>query len=200
MATAKKNPFNFKYTPAHVRDALLVLQGYINERAAVVDAGQLPDTATGVKLMAAIQDFAAIVGKMAKSPAELLYNSMRFTTLPSLMDTEDIVNVSVDGVGRCNLHDDITCEVKDKVELHKWLTDNKLEDLITEVVNAQTLAAQMRARIKENAQIAQDALRAGTTDPATMKKLLKPMPPDSAVKITPVVRAQLTREKAKAGE
>lgn len=190
----KVNNYGLKVTPEDVDKALIILQAYINERAALIDAGKIDDVPSGVKMMAAIQDFAEKVGKFAKAPAELLFNHIRFTTLPNLMDAADIPSLTVDGIGKCRLQDDISCKVNDAEGLKGWLTINGLEDIITETVNAQTLAAQMRARIKANAEEVDRAMRAGTTDPETLQKLQKPMPPEAIVKIMPVVRAQLTRE------
>lgn len=190
----KENGFGLRFKPEDVTKALDVLEGYINERVALVDSKKITDVQNGVKFMAAIQDFAAMVGKRAKGPAEILYNSIRFTMLPNLMDEEDTTNITVEGVGRCNLMDDITCKVNSSEKLLQWLTDNQLEDIILETVNAQTLAAQMRKRMKANAEAVNAALKAGTTDPKALQKLQAAMPPDEAVLITPVVRAQLTRE------
>ena len=195
MAVAKKKAdFGLKVTTQQVAAALVVVSDYIKEREKLLDDDKIADTQTGVKLMAAIQDLAEQVKVWAKSPAENLLNKIRFTLIPTLMESEDIVTIGVDKIGRCRLQDDITCKVEDQDGLHKWLTDNELEDLIKETVNAQTLAAQMRARMKENAEIVDRAMKAGTTEPEEIQKLLKAMPPATVLKITPFVRAQITRE------
>lgn len=194
MAAKKKTDLGLKILPQDMVKALEVLSAYVAERMALIVAEKIQDVQTGVKLMAAIQDFAEMVGKRAKAPAEALYNILRFTTIPQIMDNDDITTIGVDGVGRCRLQDDISCKVENKDGLNTWLVANQLEDIITETVNAQTLAAQMRARMKANAEKVKEAMEAGMKDPAEIQKLLLAMPPAEIVTITPVVRAQLTRE------
>lgn len=190
----KTSDWGLKYAPGDVDAALDILEAYLLERVALVDSPKITDPQSAVKMMAAIQDFIEKVKARAKTPAEHLYDKIRFTIVPTIFDETDTVNTAVDGVGKCRLQDDITCRVVDKEELFKWLTNNELEDIIQQQVNAQTLAAQMRARIKENAEIVGKALKAGKSDPAQLAKLQKPMPPATVVEIKPIVRAQLTRE------
>ena len=181
-------PYGLKVHPRDMIEALKLLGDYIEERKAVVEAKKITDVPNAVKMMDAIHIFAETVGKVAKSPAEVLYNSMRFTVIPELMDAEDITNIGVEGVGKVNLQDDISCKVEDKEKLAEWLKDNEMEDLIVEQVNAQTLTAALRERMKTNA--ARVALMEGEVDES---KLL-PMPAQEVVKITPVVRAVITRK------
>lgn len=193
--TAKaKNDWGLKITPEKAAEAIMLLQQYVEERIALVEKGTIKDPATAVKMMAAVQDFNTEVAKRIKSPSEGLYNTLRFTTVPTAFDENDTTKLGVDGIGTCRLQDDIQVKVQDSVALHKWLTDNGLEDIIVETVNAQTLAAQMRARIKENAENTARAMKAGTTDPAKLQEIQLDMPPAEVVSITPVVRAQITRE------
>lgn len=200
MAKKPSETFGLKYSSKDIREALQALSGWLEERVKLVEDKRITDSVTAIKLMAAIKDFADDLGQVAKSPAENFYNTLRFTTVPTLMDNEDITNISVDGIGKCRLQDDIAVMVQDKPGLHGWLISNQLEDMIVEQVNAQTLAAQMRARMKENSEIVARALKQGVSDPEKIQALQKTMPPESIVKITPVVRAQLTRETAKAGD
>lgn len=186
--------WGLKITPTKAAEAMMVLQEYVTERAALVESGKLAGSTPAVKMMAAIQDFNDEVNDRVKAPGEALYNKIRFTTVPKVFDEEDITTIGVDGVGKCRLQDDISCKVLSSEGLHKWLTDNELEDIIKETVNAQTLSAQIRARMKENAEVVARAIKAGTADPEKLQKLQKPLPPAEVMTITPVVRAQLTRE------
>lgn len=194
MATKKKPSFGLVVTVEEVATSLKTLSAYIQERKALVETKQITDVQTGVKLMAAVQDFAAMVGSMAKAPAEILYNNIRFTLIPTLMDEADITTIGVDGVGKCHLQDDITVKVTDAEGLKNWLTEQGSEDLITETVNAQTLAAYFRARMKANAEAVDKAMKAGTTDPEKLQELQEPLPSAQIVDIKPIVRAQLKRE------
>jgi hypothetical protein len=191
MAIAKALPYGLKVHPRDALEALKLLAQYVEERRKVVEDKKITDVPNAVKMMDTINVFAETVGKLVKSPAELLYNNMRFTVVPELMDAEDITNIGVEGVGKVHLQDDISCKVEDKEKLHDWLTANGLEDLIVEQVNAQTLTASMRQRMKANAEKAKELFGDGDeVDPT----LLLAMPPQELVKITPVVRAVITRK------
>lgn len=193
-AKPAKIDWGFKVTPEDAAKAIMTLQSYVTERAALIDKGTIKDPTTAVKMMAAIQDFNGEIAKRIKGPGEALYNHIRFTTVPTAFDEHDTTKIGVDGIGTCRLQDDIQVKVADQTALHTWLTANGLEDIIVETVNAQTLAAQLRARIKANADTVAKAMKAGTTDPAELQKLQQEMPPAEIVAITPVVRAQITRE------
>jgi hypothetical protein len=191
MAVAKELPYGLKVHPRQALEALKLLGQYVEERRKVVEDKKITDVPNAVRMMDAINIFAETVGKVVKAPAEQLYNTMRFTVVPELMDAEDIITIGVEGVGKVHLQDDISCKVEDKEKLYDWLTANGMEDLIVEQVNAQTLTASMRARMKENAATAKELFEeGGQIDPT---KLLA-MPPQELVKITPVVRAVITRK------
>lgn len=80
-----------------------------------------------------------------------MYDRIRFTQLPDSMTDAEIANISVEGIGRVSLTDDMAVTVADKVALLAWLEENGLEDLVTESVNAQTLTAFVKRRIREAA-------------------------------------------------
>lgn len=164
-------PFGLAIHPSKATQAILLLQAYVAERVQIVEAGKIADLTDAVKLMAAINDFTETLQELVKAPAEVLYNRLRFTVVPTKADDAGVDTIGVLGVGKMHLQDDIQCKVEDKEALYKWLTDNELEDLITEQVNAQTLTATFRKRIKENL----------------------PMPAQDIVKVTPVVRAVIKR-------
>lgn len=194
---SKKNlnkDLGLKVTPEKMMEAVQVLDDYIQERIKLVADKKITEPVMAIKLMAAIQDFTEILAKRAKSPAEALYGTIRFTLIPTLFDENDLVSERVDGIGGCRLQDDISCKVTDTNALHKWLIKEGVEDIIKPTVNAQTLAAFFRGRMKENAEIVNKAMKAGTTDPVKLQSLQLAMPAASIVEIKPVVRAQLTRE------
>jgi hypothetical protein len=121
------------------------------------------------------------VAEHVKSPIEKIYDILRFTVVPEVFADNELTTMTLEGVGRCNIMDDIAVvmlgEDKAEKEAHKtafyqWLIDNELEDLITQTVNAQTLAAFVRRQLQSK----------------DGKKL-----PYDHIKITPVTRAQITR-------
>lgn len=184
MASKAKATYNLKVSPQHAADAIALLAQYVKERWDLVDQGKLTTAKEAIVMQRTIEVFAKSVGDQVKSPAEVLYNRLRFTTVPSKMEDEGIATIGIEGVGKVHLQDDISVKVEDKVALNDWLTDNGLEDLITETVNAQTLAASMRKRMAENAERVKN-MQGVNIDP----KDLLAMPPKEVCTITPVVRA-----------
>lgn len=167
---AKKKGFKLTTSAEQADEALQVLNKYVTERFELAtDKNRLGDLTTAIQLMNVMQLFADKVGDMVKSPAEKAYNALRFSIVPDFMSDAEITTLTVEGVGRVNLADDISLSVEDKEKMTNWLTENDLEDMIQRTVNTQTLTAFVRRRIK-----------AGETTP-------------DGVKITPVTRASITR-------
>lgn len=128
-------------------------------------------SADAIRFLDRVYQIKEVIAATIKTPLEKLYDSLRFTTIPNLMDAEEVTSITVEGVGRCNVMDDLQSSVKDADALQTWLIEHDFEDMIKQTVNAQTLSAFMRRRLREGAEV----------------------PPESVVKVTPVVRAQITR-------
>lgn len=136
---------------------------------------------SAVRLMDQVFRHKELLSDHVKSPLEKIYDILRFTVVPEVFSDSEITTLTLDGVGRVNIMDDIAVtmvgENKEEKEAHKkafydWLVANELEDLITQTVNAQTLAAFVRRQIQSK-----DGLK---------------LPMDH-LKINPVTRAQITR-------
>lgn len=168
----------FESTPKRAANAVTFLAGYVQERALAVEKGQITTTADAVRLMDELFHLKEDLAARAKSPVEKLYDILRFTVIPNLMDGEGLTNIGVEHIGKVHLQDDVSVTVENKDGLRDWLTENQLEDMITESVNAQTLAAFVRRRIREAAE----------------KKETEPdLPSGKIIKIKPIVRAVITR-------
>lgn len=100
-----------------------------------------------VRLMDSLHDSADRLGEV-KAQAQKLYDRVRFSHLPDLMDQKDIRNLTVDGIGQCYLSDDLHVSTGDKDAVKAWLIEQGLEDMITESVNANTLSAFVKRRLK----------------------------------------------------
>lgn len=109
-----------------------------------------------------------------KTPTEKVFDIMRFTVIPEIFNDHDITSLTLDGIGRVNIMDDISVTVEKgmKEKFMEWLVENEAEDLISETVNAQTLAAWVRQQMK---------VKDGK------------IPPADFVTIKPISRAQITR-------
>lgn len=177
-APKKGRGTGLKIHPDEAKKAINLLAEYVAERVELArDKVRLGDTVAAVRLMAAIDDLKTIVGDRIKSPLEDAYNTLRLNVVPGIMEDEGIEKITVDEIGRVNVIDDVQVQVLVKDDLLAWLTENDHEDLIKPSVHAQTLAAFVRAAIK-----------AGKSQDG------KGLPKDHVLKVTPIVRAQITRQ------
>ena len=87
------------------------------------------------------------------------YDVIRLETLPEKMDSEGIENLRVAGIGRVGLTADMFIAAVDKEGLFKWFRDQNLGDMIQDTVNASTLKAFVKRRMKEGKDVPTDYLR-----------------------------------------
>lgn len=134
-----------------------------------------------LRLMDQVFRHKELVADHIKSPLEKIYDILRFTVVPEVFADHETTTLTLEGIGRCNVLDDIAVSIvgedkgekeAHKQEFHKWLIANELEDMITQTVNAQTLAAFVRRQLQNR------------------EGLKLPM---EHLKINPVTRAQITR-------
>lgn len=193
-AKQAKNDWGLKVSPEEAAKAILLLKAYVDERKALAESKKIVTPPHAIQFMAAMRDFCEEVGKLVKAPAEAVYNTIRFTLVPTIFDENGVEKETISGIGTCRLQDDITVKTVDTNALHNWLTEQGQEDIIKETVNAQTLAAFLRGRIKENAAIVKAAMKDGATDPEVLQALQKPLPGPEIATITPIVRATIVGE------
>lgn len=132
------------------------------------------DPTGAIQLMDQLYQLKEKLQKTIKTPCEALYDIMRFTVVPKVMEDAEMSSTTVNGVGRVNVQDDISVSIvkEHKDEFYQWLIAEGKEDLITETINAQTLAAWYRARLQD--------------------REAKPIPKDFLT-VKPFSRAQITR-------
>ena len=168
-----KKTTGLRVHPTQAKEAIGLLESYVKERADLaMDKLRLGSAVDAIKLMHTLKAFTEELAERVKSPAEKAYDIIRFGVVPEMMESEDMTTVTVDEVGRCNIQDDVSVKVLDKQGLFEWLTENEKEDMITEQVNAQTLTAFIRQRLKEGLEV----------------------PPETIITVTPVVRAVITKK------
>lgn len=131
---------------------------------------------TAMRLMDTAYQFKEKLGDIVKSPAEKVYDILRFTVVPEVFTDNEVTTLSLDDIGRCNIMDDITVTVapENQPAMQNWLIENGKEDIIKQTVNAQTLAAFVRSQLRDK-----DGLKL----------------PQTLFDIKPVTRAQITRSK-----
>lgn len=157
-----------------VPGALEYLRSYVAHLEAKARNKDALSSVEAIHLQNQVHQFKEKVSEMIKSPAEKIFDILRFTVIPELMLDEGITSLTVEGVGRCNIMDDISVSVpaENKAQFNEWLVESGFEDLITQTVNAQTLAKFVREQLKKK-----DGVKL----------------PTELIKITPVTRAQITR-------
>lgn len=169
--TDKSNGYQFHVSKDAAARAMETLAAYVAERAQLLDpeAKVKMPAVHAVHLMDTLYRFKEDLQNLVKTPVEKAYDFLRFTVIPNLMDAEGTTSLTVAGVGRVNLQDDVQVKTLDPDQLRTWLTDNDLEDMIKPTVNAQTLAAWVRQRVREEKDV-----------PACLE-------------VRPIVRATITR-------
>lgn len=163
-----------------VDNAIEYLRRYVEHLELQARNKDALDPMQGVRLMDTVKTFKERVSEIVKSPAEKIYDILRFTVVPELFSDNELSVLKIDGIGRCNIMDDITVgmvgdtkeeQTVSREKFYKWLIANELEDMITQTVNAQTLAAFVRRQLKSR-----DGLKL----------------PMDLLEIKPVTRAQIT--------
>ena len=86
-----------------------------------------------------------------KSALEKRHDWLRTAVVPPKMDERGITNVTLAGIGRVHLQDDVyvTIPADTKPQAYEWFRDNGKGNLITETINGSTLAAFVRQAIKK---------------------------------------------------
>lgn len=102
-----------------------------------------------------------------------VYDFLRITKIPTVMNDEGIDRISVKGVGRVSITADMHVSVKaeKKLDFYQWLRDNGRTDLISETVNPSTLKSSVK-KMFQNGEI----------------------PPEDLLNISPFERASITKE------
>ncbi|TXG97769.1 MAG: hypothetical protein E6R08_06520 [Nevskiaceae bacterium] len=79
------------------------------------------------------------------------FDFLRLVKIPAVFEEQEIKNMTVDEIGRCQLAADIHAGIVGgkKDEAYQWLRDNGFESLIQESVNASTLKASLKAALKK---------------------------------------------------
>ena len=84
-----------------------------------------------------------------KTHIQKIYDFMRYTRMPEVMDTHDIESVRIEGIGRVYLLSDYNVSTKagQKQAAVEWLIENGFGDIVQETVNASTLKAVIKKEV-----------------------------------------------------
>lgn len=84
-----------------------------------------------------------------KTHIQKIYDFMRYTRVPEIMDAHDMESVRIEGVGRVYLLSDVN--VSTKVGMKElaidWLIENGFGDIVQETVNSSTLKAVIKKEV-----------------------------------------------------
>ena len=111
-----------------------------------------------------------------KSAYNGLYDKIRFNLLPNVMEQKDIESFTVSGIGRVSLTSDVRVSIPaaKKQDAYDWLDENGHGDLIQMTINAGTLNAFARRKLRDG----------------------EPLP-EAFFKVVPFTRATITRKGVK---
>lgn len=101
-----------------------------------------------------------------------VFDFLRITKIPQVMEDEGIPRLTVEGVGRVSLTADMHVSIKDgmKEDFYIWLRDNGRGDLIQPNVNPSTLKATVKGLVKNGEEF-----------------------PDEFLNVSPFTRASITK-------
>lgn len=140
---------------AVLEDFLPLIPGLV---AVLDERPEMTDLNASIVLQAQTRDqldaFAAL-----KAAFEKRHEWLAVQVVPKLMEEANTTSVTIKGVGRVNLRDDVyvamPSEKEKPAERHaafQWFSDN-FPDLITNTINGSTLAAWVRRRLKAGDEI-----------------------------------------------
>lgn len=118
----------------------------------------------GMELLAQISKMRDLQGEKEKLEGLLKvvnahYDVIRMETIPEKMDEEGVENMRVAGIGRVSLTADMFVATVNKQGLFQWFREQHLGDMIQDTVNASTLKAFVKRRMKEGKDVPSEYLR-----------------------------------------
>lgn len=110
--------------------------------------------------------------KELTAPVNKLYDALRFSALPRAMETEGLESFVVAGVGRVSLTADLRVSIpaEQKEAAYTWLHEQGSGDIITETINASTLAALARKRLRDGKPLPAELFKCSPFTRATISK------------------------------
>lgn len=129
-----------------------------------------PHTAVdAVHMMATLRGLNEAADEVKKAIGKA-YDHMRVMVVPAKMDAEGLDGMTVAGIGRVSITGDIHASTVDKAGAFLWLEENGHGDIIQETVNAGTLKALLRRRLKEGEEIPEALFKVSPFDRASITK------------------------------
>lgn len=137
-----------------MEQAIKAIANYISEiKATSEKALEIQDACTVFKAIREIDDEI----KSLKKSSNAVKESMARTIMPQLFKEKGTTSITVDGF-RFTMSETVRATIKadQKAEAYEWLRENELGDLITQTVNASTLASAARAELEAGRELDED--------------------------------------------
>lgn len=99
-----------------------------------------------------------------------VYDWSRMGLVPEKMEEAGVDGFTVTGIGRVSLTADLSVSMPDKAAGYAWLNDHDLGDLITETVNASSLKAVIRRRMRDGQEVPGEIFRISPFTRASITK------------------------------
>lgn len=135
----------------------------------LADATDPLDAVSTVHVMAALKTLYERTDEVKKAVGKA-YDHVRVLVLPTKMDAEGIDGMTVAGIGRVSITGDIHTSMVDREAAFLWLEENGHGDVIQETVNASTLKALLRKRLREGQEIPETLFKVSPFDRASITK------------------------------
>jgi hypothetical protein len=97
-------------------------------------------------------------------------DTLRLEMIPAKMEEDGVERITYEGIGRVSLTGDMYTQVVDKPGLYDWLEGNGFGDLIQLTINASTLKAFVKGRVKAGKEIPTDFIKIAPFTRASITK------------------------------
>lgn len=107
-----------------------------------------------------------------KTTLQKAYDWLRISHIPERMDAEDLESITIEGVGRMYLTTQFQASIKSgaKDGAYEYLTDNGHGDIIQSTVNASSLKALAKAKLKDNDPLPTELFNVNISSAAVIQK------------------------------
>ena len=124
------------------------------------------------KTMLIVRDHLDEMGKL-KTTLQKFHDYLRHGAIPDKMDEQNITTITFDDIGRVSLTSDLRASIKkdNREKAYKWLEKQGFADLIQETINASSLKAFCKARIKKGDKLPEDLFTVSPFSRASITKV-----------------------------
>jgi hypothetical protein len=109
--------------------------------------------------------------KTAREALAEIEDSLSKEQIPDVLRAKNIKSIKIEGIGTVGYSNRFSCSILDKESGYKWLRDNNHGSLITETVNASTLAAFAKDLLENSGlELPTEMFKVGTSTYTSIRK------------------------------